>query len=57
MYDGDSAGVSAAMRLSEACWEQALELHVVTLPQGQDPADFFAQKGDFSKLLQQDIFA
>lgn len=57
MYDGDSAGVHATMRLSEACWEHALELHVVTLPEGQDPADFFAQGGDFSRLVQQDIFS
>jgi DNA primase len=56
MYDGDNAGISATMRLSELCWEYALELHVVTLPMGQDPADFFASNGDFSKLIQQDIF-
>ena len=56
MYDGDVAGINATMRLSEACWEYALELQVVTLPPGQDPADFFASKGDFATLAQQDIF-
>lgn len=57
MYDGDAAGVSATLRVGELCWDYALELYVVMLPAGQDPADFFVQGGDFLQLVHYDIFS
>ncbi len=42
LYDGDAAGQKAMLRLAELCWEVNLELKVITLPPGQDPASVLA---------------
>lgn len=58
VYDGDTAGKQAVLRLTELCWQVNLELKVILLPQGDDPASFFAKKGDLQTLIHssQDIF-
>ncbi len=58
VYDNDSAGKQAVLRLTELCWQVNLELKVILLPQGEDPASFFAKKGDMQALIHaaQDIF-
>jgi DNA primase len=38
-FDGDAAGQSAALRGMELAVEQGLEVNVVALPPGEDPAD------------------
>lgn len=45
LYDGDQAGQTAMLRLAELCWEVALELRVITLPQDEDPASFLSKGG------------
>lgn len=40
LYDGDQAGQKAMLRLTELCWEVDLELKVISLPAGHDPASF-----------------
>ncbi len=59
VYDGDNAGKTAVLRLTELCWQVNLELKVIMLPSGEDPASFFTgEKGDFQTLIAQaeDIF-
>lgn len=59
VYDGDNAGISAVLRLTELCWQVNLELKVIILPAGEDPASFFSQKkGDLGSLIAaaEDIF-
>lgn len=58
VYDNDSAGKHAVLRLTELCWQVNLELKVILLPQGDDPASFLAKKGDMQTLIHgaQDIF-
>jgi DNA primase len=58
VYDGDAAGKQAVLRLTELCWQVNLELKVILLPQGDDPASFFAKNGDLNVLIHnaQDIF-
>lgn len=51
MYDGDSAGQKAIMRLTELCWELSLELQVVMLPTGVDPAEYCATHENLNELL------
>lgn len=46
VYDNDNAGNAAILRLTELCWQVDLELNVITLPQGQDPASFLAITGN-----------
>jgi len=58
MYDNDSAGKQAVLRLTELCWHVNLELKVILLPQGEDPASFLNNNGDMQGLIHgaQDIF-
>jgi len=45
VYDGDAAGLSAAERVLERFIVQDVDLRILTLPQGQDPDEFLADKG------------
>src|SRR5204863_4111963 len=47
-FDGDAAGEAAALRGMDLAAAQGLEVKVVTLPPGQDPADLAAR---FDELL------
>lgn len=57
-YDNDSPGNQAVLRLAELCWQVNLELNVLTVPKGQDPASFLSTGGSINDLLTnaQDIF-
>jgi DNA primase len=58
VYDSDNAGKMAVLRLTELCWQVNLELKVIMLPAGEDPASFFAKKGDMNERIAagEDIF-
>lgn len=58
LYDADNAGTQAILRMTQLCWQVSMELRVVTLPQGTDPASFLMQKGDLFERIAcaQDIF-
>lgn len=58
VYDNDTAGNQAVLRLAELCWQVNLELNVITLPKEQDPASFLSTGGSIHNLLThaQDIF-
>ena len=43
LYDGDAAGINAAMRGTDMLLEKGLNVRVVTFPEGQDP-DSYAQE-------------
>jgi len=57
-YDGDKAGHNAIIRMVELCWDVNLDLYVIKLPQGYDPASFLQEKKEFNHLIDQsmDIF-
>jgi DNA primase len=44
LYDGDRAGQDAILRLTELCWQVSMELSVITLPVGHDPASYLESK-------------
>lgn len=58
MYDGDQAGQKAILRLTELGWNVNLELKIISLPAGEDPASFCERGGDMRALIcqAQDIF-
>ncbi|MGE0206524.1 MAG: DNA primase [Candidatus Babeliales bacterium] len=58
LYDSDKAGIQAVLRLTELCWLVDLELSVIELPRGEDPASFIEKQGDLALLIKQakDIF-
>ncbi len=45
IYDGDAAGVKASLRALPLLLGRGLDIRVVTLPNGEDPADYFARTG------------
>ena len=55
LYDGDSAGIKAAIRGIDLLLEAGLNIKIVLLPEGEDP-DSFARKQnatDFNKFIQE----
>ncbi len=58
IYDADKAGQKAMLRLAELCWEVNLELFVISLPSGKDPAAFVQAGGSIAPLCDSavDIF-
>lgn len=59
LYDGDAAGQEAVLRLTELCWNANLELKVVRMDKGEDPASFLHSNGNLSAKIAQahDIFS
>lgn len=61
-YDADKAGHNAVLRMVELCWNANLDLYVIKLPQGHDPASFLQENQEhrtqFARLIDQalDIF-
>lgn len=58
VYDSDKAGHEAILRLTELCWQVNLELKVICLPSGEDPASFLKQNKTLDPLIKEakDIF-
>jgi DNA primase len=50
VYDGDSAGIKAALRGIDMVLEQGLNVKVLLLPEGEDP-DSFSKKHSASEVL------
>jgi DNA primase len=50
LYDGDSAGINAALKNGKLLLEEGMNVKVVVLPDGEDP-DTFAQKNNASDVL------
>lgn len=61
LYDGDKAGQDAILRMTELCWQVSMELSVICMPPGKDPASYLESEkrpaGEFDQPgLRQDIF-
>jgi len=59
LYDGDSAGQKAILRLTKLCWQANLDLQIITLPAKDDPASFLERGGDLDARIKAscDIFS
>lgn len=51
MYDADVAGREAVLRLTELCWQVNLDLWVVSLPKGEDPASLLTKNIDITPFI------
>jgi DNA primase len=53
IFDGDSAGIKAALRGLDLAIEEGLNVHLLLLPDGEDPDSFVQKKGltDFNDYL------
>lgn len=58
VYDNDKAGQQAVMRIAQLCWQVDLELFVISLPEGQDPASWLKNNKTLEPLAQEakDLF-
>jgi DNA primase len=58
VYDGDNAGQKATLRLVELCLGENLDVKIMTLPKGEDPASFLENGNSLEslRLKAQDIF-
>jgi len=56
-YDADVAGLKAVIRAISLCFEQGIEINVMTLPKGLDPDNFMKKYGPkkFNELLDKSI--
>jgi DNA primase len=50
-YDGDNAGLQAVEKLATLCWNANLEIQVIELPKGEDPASFLNQAGNLELFI------
>lgn len=53
VYDSDAAGQKAMLRLAELCWQVDLDLQVIFLPKGHDPATYLTDNGDLKAAIGQ----
>ncbi|MGD1997813.1 MAG: DNA primase [Candidatus Dependentiae bacterium] len=53
VFDGDSAGTKAILRLAQLCWQVNLELRVLTLGGTEDPASYLQTHADLSAVIDQ----
>lgn len=44
-FDGDSAGTNAAIRAISHCFENGVQINILSLPQGSDPDSFIKEYG------------
>ena len=58
MYDGDTAGQEAMVRMAHMLWSADMEPYVIVLPASEDPASFLQENINIDGLLsqRQDIF-
>jgi DNA primase len=50
LYDGDDAGINAALKNGKMLLEEGMNVKIVALPEGEDP-DTFAQKNNASDIV------
>ncbi|MFQ5834624.1 MAG: DNA primase [bacterium] len=53
-YDQDKAGISATLRGIDLLLENDLEIRIISMPRGVDPADLVTKEGEGSFLKQKD---
>jgi DNA primase len=53
VYDADTAGQKAMLRLAQLCWQVNLDLKTIFLPVGQDPASFLEENDNLLVLKNQ----
>jgi len=51
LYDNDKAGLAAVEKLTNLCWNANLEIKVIELPNGEDPASYLKQKHNLLDLI------
>lgn len=53
LYDGDNAGQQAILRIGQLAWQASVDLKVISLPAGEDPASYLGTHKDLGDLVEQ----
>jgi len=53
LYDGDSAGTQAILRLATLCWQVDIDLKIIVLPPSEDPATYLHKHSTIKPLISQ----
>ena len=56
MYDSDKAGQNAILKVIMMCWNSSLDVYIVKMPIGDDPASLYA-KGTLADYVKDKISA
>lgn len=51
LYDADTAGQKAVLRLAHMCWQTNLEFKIICLPKGSDPASYLQNHATLEPLI------
>lgn len=51
LYDGDNAGTQAMLRIGQLAWQASLDLKVMILPKGEDPASYLEKNQHLNPLI------
>jgi DNA primase len=54
IYDGDKAGQNALLRLTKMAWSSLIDIAIIQLPEGEDPASLLKKK-ELDLYIQQQI--
>jgi len=59
IFDGDSAGLQAMLRLTQLCWNVNMDVRVVRLPDNEDPASYLGSGKNLKTYIEKadDIFS
>jgi DNA primase len=59
LFDGDSAGLKAVLRLTQLCWDVNIDIRVIQLPKNEDPASFLGAGENLKTCIKkaEDIFS
>ena len=59
LFDGDSAGLKAVLRLTQLCWDVTIDIRVIQLPKNEDPASFLGAGENLKTSIKKadDIFS
>lgn len=55
MYDSDTAGINAMLKLVDLCWQVSLDLKVISLPKNIDPAEYINNGGNVDILIDKSL--
>lgn len=55
LYDGDNAGTQAILRIGQLAWQASVDLKVISLPAGEDPASYLHKNKDLGQIEQKAV--
>ena len=55
LYDGDNAGQQAIIRIGQFAWQASVDLKVISLPPGEDPASYLGKHKNLGQFIENSV--